>query len=164
MSNDTPFKGSRVTRTAALTLPSPPEQVFPLFGPIREAEWAEGWEPKMIYSESPLGEETGAVFTTQHPGEPDTIWMITQYDPTNYAIKYARVTPGLRIAQVTIMCERERDGATRAAVTYQFTALSEAGNSFIEGFSEDHYQHMITSWQAAISHTLMTGERMSHYP
>jgi len=163
MSNDVPFKAQRVTRTATLTLPAPREQAFPLFGPIREAEWAEGWEPTMIFSETPLGEEAGAVFTTRQPDEPDTIWLITQFDPAAFIIEYARVTPGVRTALVTIRCEAAGD-VTHASVTYQFTALSEVGNSFVKGFSEIHYRHMMDAWQAAISHTLNTGKRLPHHP
>ena len=164
MSHTNPFKAQRVTRTATLTLPAPPERVFPLFGPIREAEWAEGWQLNMIYSVSPLGEEVGAVFITQHPGEPDTIWLIMKFDAAAFIIEYARVTPGLRIARVMIQCSAAGEGETNAVVTYQFTALSEAGNAFIQGYSEEQYQHMMDEWRAAVSHTLTTGGRLTHHP
>ena len=164
MTNHTPFKAQRVTRSAALTLPAPPERAFPLFGPIREAEWAEGWQPDLVYAASPLGDEPGAVFTTHHLNEPDTIWLVAQFDPKTCTIEYVRVTPGLRIARVTIICRPAPGGATHADVTYQFTALSEEGNHSVEEFSEAHYQHMMSAWQTAISHTLATGTRLHHHP
>jgi uncharacterized protein YndB with AHSA1/START domain len=157
------FKAERVIRTATLTLHATPERVFPLFGPVREAEWADGWQPNMIYAESELAEERGAVFTTTHPGEADTIWMITFYDRDRFMIEYVRATPESRIAVVTIQCEAEPNGTTASHVTYQFTALSEAGNRSIEQFSEAHYAHMMSDWESAISHTLATDGRKAHH-
>jgi hypothetical protein len=39
---------------------------------VREAEWLDGWQYAMIYSDSGRIEE-GAVFSTPHDGEEDTM-------------------------------------------------------------------------------------------
>ena len=102
---NTLFKAQRVIRTSEITLHAPPEKAFPLFGPVREAEWADGWQPQIIYADTPLAEEEGAVFTTPNPGEADTIWIITRYDPAAYHIEYARVTPGSTAVRIVIDCQ-----------------------------------------------------------
>ena len=40
------FKAQRLSRTGVITLNASLDQVFPLFGPMREMEWAEGWQPE----------------------------------------------------------------------------------------------------------------------
>ena len=36
------FESKRISRTSIITLNAPLEKVFPLFGPIKEKEWADG--------------------------------------------------------------------------------------------------------------------------
>ncbi len=155
----TTFKAQRVTRTDEITLHAPPDKVFPLFGPVREAEWADGWNPVVVYSDSPLAEEEGAVFTTPNPGEADTIWIITRYDPAAYHIEYARITPGSTAVRIVIDCEAAPGGSTTARVTYHITTLGEAGQRFIDL----HYPNMMAHWQEAINHVLATGQRKPHH-
>ncbi len=114
-----------VVRSAVLMLNAPPEVVFPLFGPVREAEWSPGWEPTLLYAASSLGEGKGTVFTTAHPGQPDTVWIIAEWDAARRVVEYARVAPGDHAAQIRIECEPGPDSATtRARVTYTLTALT----------------------------------------
>jgi hypothetical protein len=40
----------RISRSSTITLNAPLEKVFPLFGPIKEMEWAEGWQPEIMYT------------------------------------------------------------------------------------------------------------------
>ena len=125
-----PFVARHIQRTQTIQLNEQPSKVFPLFEPLPEREWAEGWEPIILYPSS--GEaETGAVFISQHPGEPDTIWAISAYDKAGFHITYLRVTPGLRIGFVDIQCEGHEDRTTSATISYTFTALSERGNAYI---------------------------------
>jgi hypothetical protein len=144
------FKPVRVSRSATLTFDSPIDRVFPLFGPIREKEWAEGWQPEILYSQSPLADEPGAIFVTDHPGEPQTIWIVNRFDVDQRVVEYWRITPGLRLAQVTITCQAGASGVTDATVTYTFTALSEEGSHVVAAFTEDHYQAAIDAclWRA----------------
>jgi hypothetical protein len=140
-----------ISRSGSLEFEAPLDRVFPLFGPVREAEWADGWQPDVLYSQSPLAEEAGAIFLTEHPGEPQTIWIVNRFDPVQHAVEYWRITPGLRLAQVTVACQPTQSGGTQASVTYTFTALSEAGNQVLEAFTEDHYAAMMAHWQEAIA-------------
>src|SRR2546427_12204443 len=53
----------RVTHEYTQTNDAPPEIVFPMLCPVREADWVPGWQYKMIYSKSGMA-EAGCVFTT----------------------------------------------------------------------------------------------------
>lgn len=152
-----------VRRSEIITLDAPPGEAFPLFGPVREAEWADGWAITVLHAETSLLEEEGAVFTTHLHGDAPTIWLITRYETAAHRIEYARITPGSRAARVLIACEAAVNGRTLARVTYEITALSEAGNRYVEGFTEAEYARMMAHWEQAINRRLRTGKVQSHH-
>jgi hypothetical protein len=157
-----PFSANHESRSRMIQLLAPPGRVFPLFEPVGEREWAADWEPEFLYPRSGAA-EVGAVFTTRHPGEADTIWTITAHDPARFHLTYLRVTPGSCVGLVDIGCDGAPDGTTHAAVTYAFTALGEAGNNFLAGFTEEHYQAYMASWETAINYFLRHGHRYEHH-
>lgn len=66
------FKSERITRTRQIILNGPISEVFPLFGAVKEIEWAPGWSPRVIYLEGEFIEEHMVFTTTSHHGqEPD---------------------------------------------------------------------------------------------
>ena len=155
------FKAEHVTRTGSISLNGSIEEVFPLFGPVREGEWAHGWTITVLHAETDLVEEKGAVFTTHLHGDLPTVWVITRYDPDDHRIEYARLTPDSRAAMVKICCEASGD-RTHAQVTYEITALHEHGNDYVREFTESAYHQMMAHWEQAINHRLMTGETLEH--
>jgi hypothetical protein len=142
-------KGHHVRQSASITLNAPPEQVFPLFGPVRESEWAEGWSPEIVYSGSPLAEEEGAIFLTRHDGM-ETTWVVTRYEPDDYRIEYARITPGAAAMRVLVCCEAGEENKTIAHITYEITALGEGS----AGVYETHYPEMMAHWEEVINKAL----------
>lgn len=155
------FVARHIQHTQIIQLAAPPSRVFRLFEPLPERAWAEGWEPLMLY---PLtgAAEVGTVFTSSHPGEPDTIWAISAYDKARFHIAYVRVTPGSRVAFVDIQCAERESGTTSATISYTFTALSEAGNAYLEQHTPEHYHHYIAQWERAINYYLQHGKRLQH--
>ncbi len=156
------FTASHVSRSHTIHLDAPPRQVFPLFEPIGEKAWAEGWEPTLLFPADGAA-QPGAVFTTRHPDESETIWMITGYDPARFHLGYLRVTPGSRVGKIDIACQEAPGGTTRASVIYTFTALSEQGNAFIARFTQAHYQEMMAAWEQAINSYLAQGHVRRHH-
>jgi hypothetical protein len=51
------FKAEKISREATIRLNGNFEQVFPLFGPVREKDWADGWDPQILLSEADNIEE-----------------------------------------------------------------------------------------------------------
>ncbi len=152
-----------VSRSATIHLSAAPERVLPLFEPIGEMRWAEGWAPRLLYPAS--GEAcVGMVFTTQHPGEAETTWTVATYDAARCHITYVRQTPGSRIGVIDVACAAAGEHASAATVTYTFTALGEAGNAYIAAFTEEHYAAYMAGWERAINHYLRHGVAVRHHP
>ena len=157
--NMTAFIAKQVTRSYVQQIDFPPDAVFPLLCPVREAEWLDGWDYELIYSASGYAEKD-CVFKSKHVGEPDTIWLITEHDTENYRIGFARVTPGSRVAKVEIGLRENADGTTSAEVTYVVTALSEEGNRFVEGYTEESFRRAMRWWEQSMNHYLKRGEKL----
>jgi hypothetical protein len=153
-----------ISKTSTITLKGSLGQVFPLFGPIKEQEWAEGWQPRMLLAHSEDIEEH-MVFQTDpyHNAEvgPYT-WVVSKLDPANASIEYT-VFADARLWWITIQCE-ELEGAltTAATITYTYVGLNEHGSMLNELALEAMYRHELKDWEKALNHYLETGTRLSH--
>jgi hypothetical protein len=145
-----------------MLLAAPASSVFPLFEPLGEKRWAEGWEPEMIYQPSGVT-EAGAVFTTSHSDGSPAIWAVIQFDTHAMRIEYLRVVAGSHVAAIAIGCADAQSGTTQADVTYTFTALCEQGNSYVDMFTDAYYREWIASWEKAINHYLRHGSQLAHH-
>ena len=152
------------SRTAEISLHAPLEDVFPLFGPLREQEWAEGWHPRMV-TEHEEGAELHMVFQTDAhlDADPETYtWVLSNYDPENASIEYT-VFAEQRLWWISVACEQSEDHATTSAkITYTFVGLTEEGDQLNAHALEKMYRHDLHDWQKAINHYLETGSRLSH--
>jgi hypothetical protein len=63
-------KPTRATRTFTQKLAAPPERVFPLLCPIREADWLEGWDPLVVFTNSGVAEPACVFMTKAAPHRP----------------------------------------------------------------------------------------------
>ncbi|RPI79605.1 MAG: hypothetical protein EHM45_02225 [Desulfobacteraceae bacterium] len=158
------FKAKRISRTSIIQLNGPLDKVFPLFGAIREKEWAEGWDPRMVYSTTQLLEEHMVFQTaTEYPGEESNkTWVVSKYAPEQAYIEYTVFT-SVRVYWVAIQC-RENPGArtTQAEVVYTFTGLNAAGNFLIEKALNEMFIHDLKDWEKAINYYLETGKILIH--
>src|ERR1044071_380807 len=75
------------TQSFTIVLNGSVADVTPLFGPVREAEWAPDWSPRFIYPAQGVQRE-GAVFTTSTGHGRDRLWLLTTYDLTNGRVEY----------------------------------------------------------------------------
>ena len=158
-----PFTAQRVGHTHTIQLNGIPAQIFPLFTPEEEKKWAEGWDFLPIYPPTREAEENMIFTTASHDhGQMDAIWIITRFDPEAFFIEYQRIELGIKIGRIRIQCRGEGN-TTLAAIEYVYTALSEQGNRFLEGFSESFYQEFIQSWEKAIHHYWHTGKALGHH-
>ena len=136
-----------------------PEEVFPLLCPVREKDWLDGWEYKMIYSKSGLIEKD-CVFSTPHHGKLDTIWYVNQYDQNNFTIEFIRLTPNETVVKINISLSLTADQKTEANISYQYTSLNEEQNNYIENGLEDQFQENMKWWEKSINHYLKSGEKL----
>jgi len=151
----TEFRAKRSTHQYTQTNIAPPEKVFPLLCPVREADWVPGWQYRLIYSQSGVA-EAGCVFITPNEDGTETTWVVTEYDPAAFRIAFAWMNPGLVTAQIRISLERSAEN-TEADIQYTYTALSVAGNREGERYDKNWFRHKMQSWETAINHYLRTG-------
>ena len=150
----------RVTHEYTQTNHAPPETIFPLLCPVREADWVPGWQYKMIYSKSGAA-EAGCIFTTPCEDGTETTWLVTEYDPARLRIAFTWVKPGQVAAQIAISLHKNPEGNTSALIRYTYTGLSALGNQEIEGYDEKWFEHKMKGWETAINHYLRTGKAIS---
>jgi hypothetical protein len=136
---------------------APPERVFPLLCPVREAEWVPGWKYRVVYSESGVAED-GCVFSTPNENGPDTVRMVTHYDPAAFRIAFAWVEPGLVATQLRLSLSPAPGGKTRADIRYTYTGLSPEGNAEVERFTPEWFAKKMQGWERAINRFLRTGK------
>src|SRR5215468_7069320 len=92
---------SQRTQSFTIALDAPVADATPLFGPVREGEWAPHWSPRFLHP--PAGAQAeGVVFTTTTPKGFEQLWMLTDYDAAAGRVAYAIVTPGYTANQITI--------------------------------------------------------------
>jgi len=151
------FQARRIRHEHTQTNDAPPQQVFPLLCPVREAEWVPQWKFRMIYSQSGVAEE-GCVFTTPNDAGPDSIWMVTEYNPAAFRIAYAWVQPGVIATQLRIALSPAPGGKTHAHIRYLYTGLSSEGNAALEHYTSEWFGKKMCGWERAINHYLSTGE------
>jgi hypothetical protein len=137
-----------VHRTAEITVELPREQAMALFTPDGERRWADGWDPR--YPQPGRREGSGAVFTTGH-GARQTTWIMVDHRPES--IRYARVVHGMTAGTIAVDVLSSSEHTTRVTVTYDLTALSTAGESWLESF-DAHYDTEIAAWSTEIAAAL----------
>jgi hypothetical protein len=162
-------QGKRVTHEYTQNNVAPPERVFPLLCPVREAEWVPGWQYRLVYSESGVA-EYGCVFITPNEDGTETTWVVTQYNPSSFHIAFVWINPGLVTAQIRISLtssagvqtspDHKSPGHTRALIQYTYTGLSAEGNREVERYDRTWFRHKMQSWETVINHYLQTGKRI----
>ena len=153
------FKGIQRTMKYTQVNSGHVDKVFPLLCPVREKDWLEGWNYKMIRSDSGLIEKN-CVFTTPNENGTDTVWHVTQYNANNYKIEFVRVTPQENVVRINIDLESRDERTTLTHMRYQYTALNEEQNQFILNELESSFNASMTWWEKAINYYLETGKML----
>jgi hypothetical protein len=60
---------------------------------------------------------------------------------------------------VDVLVTPESERSSQVRVSYEYTALSEAGNTYLMGFTEDYFRSYIESWRELIVAYLGHGNR-----
>ena len=149
------FTAVRSTKSATIMLNDFIKKVFPLFGPVREMGWADGWSPEILYGREEVAEHM--IFRTQANGG-FYQWIITQYDPHQYKIEYTVTAPN-RVWFITIEC-REHQSNTLATITYSYTGLSEEGHQLNRSALQQMFACELNDWEEAINYYLKTGKKL----
>ncbi len=153
------FTAQQITRSHTIHLPATPHEVFPLFSPLGEKHWAQGWEPEMLFPSSGVA-QAGTVFTTRHVNISTQVWVIIAYVREQAQVSYLNILPDSHVSRIEVSCEAEGMLATSAHITYTLTALTPQGNTYLDGFTQEYYHAYISSWETAITYYLLQGHGM----
>ncbi len=155
----TNFKSERISKSSSFEVDGQITKVFPLFGPIREKEWAEGWDPEIVFGSADKIEEHFIFRTTAPTDERFYLWTISQLDREKYTIEYT-VSTEHRIWFIRVACT-STGAKTVATVTYTYTGLDEKGNALNRAALEKMFSHDLKDWQQAINYYLQHNKQLT---
>ncbi|MFC2083111.1 hypothetical protein ACFLSG_03635 [Candidatus Bipolaricaulota bacterium] len=149
-------------RTSVVRLEGAVSRIFPLFSPLGEREWAEGWDPTVVWPADEIVRER-MVFTVQHGDGPETMWIVSKYDEREAVIEYT-VHESKSVHWIFIRCRAAQDEeSTEAEVTYTYVGTNEDARQQNAHHLAYMYKHNLKNWEYAINHYLRTGERITHH-
>jgi hypothetical protein len=139
-------------RSFTFDLPATVADATPLFGPVREREWAPEWAPRFLHPASPA-QRDGAIFTTTgHTGT--RVWVVTEYDPKAGRVAYLVTDPGFLVTEITISVVASGERTSRATVSYRRSALTGRANEQVRALTIDWAAGQAHHWGAAITAAL----------
>ena len=150
-------KPNRATHTYRQTLHAPAAKVFPLLCPVRETEWADGWDPELVVCSSGVAERDCVFITPDKSGK--AIWYITRHEPEKWFVEMLKILPGVTACRLNIQLSENGDECF-ADVTYRHTSLGAVGDEFVAIFIADYYQKFMQAWENELNYFLKTGCRL----
>ena len=130
--------------------------VTPLFGPVREAEWAPDWSPRFIHPSDGTQQE-GVVFTTTDRPGTERLWLLTRYEVAKGRMEYVILTPGLTASEIKISIFSDGERHCRATITYRRSALTPEKNAEVVKLDAHWAEEQRIHWEAAINRALAKG-------
>lgn len=143
----------RADHTYLQHLEGPPNEVFPLLCPVREAEWVKGWNPGKVISVAGVA-ELGCIFTTSDNHGTST-WIVSRYEPRRHRIEFVKFTPGYFVTFISIEVCSDGPEKSTAEVRYQYTAVEKAGETAIAAFTREAYEAFMKGWEDELNAFLL---------
>ena len=154
------FAAMRISKSSTLMLNGELRDVFPLFTPIHEKEWAAGWEPEILYGGVEIKE--GGIFRTPSYFDEGEyfLWIISKYDEHHFLIQYTVTSPG-RVWFIEVQC-KPYQSKTLATITYIYTGLNAEGHERNKVALGRIFANNLADWENAINYFLKTGKKLTH--
>jgi hypothetical protein len=163
------FQGYRAVNRGSFFVPFPVDEVFPLYGPVKEAKWSPGWEPQWLYPAKLVAEslvpESGWTFMTGSSTE-KKLWYLMKADFRLHEISYIVFWPehmmyGISISAVPFFDSASNKSGTSTGVKYDFVGISEEGNEEVRKRTNGDANHAneMVHWRRAIQGCLEESHR-----
>ncbi len=152
---------TRKTVRHEATIGAPVEKVFPLLCPVREYDWIDGWNCRLVHSDSGFAEKD-AVFTTGFRKEGFSIWTVSRYEPDR-AIAFVVVFPGSHVVTVEIALTPIGPAETRLLWTCTLTSLVEP-NAYVASVDQESFDREQAFFDRALDHYCSTGKMLRFKP
>lgn len=130
----------------------------PLFGPVREVEWAPDWSPRFVHP-AQGAQQDGVVFTTTDGQGTDRLWVLTTYDVGNGRVEYVVLMPGLTASEIKISIVPDGKQRCKATITYRRSALAPDGNAEVVKLDAHWAEEQRVHWETALNDALAKGGR-----
>lgn len=111
----------------------PPESIFPLLCPAREADWIPDWDAQLLHTMSGYAEENCVFRTYDSDHKGGGTWICITYNPSR-EIEYIRVSPHL-VTRIRIILTLLSPNVTLITWNKFHSALDSIGNKQI---GKDH--------------------------
>jgi hypothetical protein len=141
------------TQSFTIALNGSVSEATPLFGPVREAEWAPDWSPRFVQPAQGVQRE-GVVFTTTNGHGKDRLWLLTTYDVTNGRVEYVVITPALTTDEIKIRVVPDGEQHCKATITYRRSALAPEGNEEVSKLDAHWAKEQWIHWETTINEAL----------
>jgi hypothetical protein len=144
-------KAEQYVQSATIELKGNIDRVFPLFTPLGEKKWAEGWDPNPIFPSSGVMQE-GLIFQTPDHvhGAPRMTWVVSRYNVRDHQIQYI-ISSAVRVAIISVTCTASSKDCTNANVSYSLTGLSAEGNALSHHLIGKIFATNLKDWETAIN-------------
>src|SRR6266542_2306736 len=140
------------TQSFTILLNGSVANVTPLFGPVREAEWA----PRFIHPTQRVQRE-GVVLTTTSVHGKERLWMLTTYDVRNGRVEYVVMIPAFTANEIKIRVVPDGEEHSKATITYRRSALIPEGNEEVAKLDAHWAEEQRIHWETAINEALAKG-------
>lgn len=144
------------TQSFTIVLNGSIEDAAPLFGPVREGEWAPDWAPHFIHPAHGVQRE-GVVFTTTSADARERLWLLTTYDVRNGRVEYVVTTPAFLTSEIKIRVVPDGQQRCKATITYRRSALAPEGNQEVAKLDSHWAAEQRIHWETAINKALAKG-------
>jgi hypothetical protein len=151
------FEANREKRSVTVKFSAPPEDVFSLLCPVKEAYWVCDLENELIYSESRVN-ELGCIFRTNFNGM-QMLSSTVKFDKGNYENEFLCQVSDVITNKVHIQLFKNEDNTTIANYEYTFTAISEKGNALVDGI-DLYVEKTAKPRYAMLEYYLQNGKKM----
>jgi hypothetical protein len=144
------------TQSFTIALKGSVAEVTPLFGPVREAEWAPSWAPHFLHPPEGAQRE-GVVFATTTSNGKERVWLLTAYDAKEGRVEYVFVALGFTANEIKIRVVADGDRHCKATITYRHSALAPEGNEEVDKLDAHWAEQQRVHWETAINSALAKG-------
>ncbi|QGY39832.1 hypothetical protein GM415_06750 [Pseudodesulfovibrio cashew] len=148
--------GKTIAVSMDMHIPGYEVDIWPLLCPVREYDWIETWDCRLIQSRSGVN-ELGCVFVTDFPTECGAeVWITTRYEPYS-RLEFVR-TNSARIIRLEIALFREENG-TRLTWVQHVTSLNAVGDEYIAQ-KPQAFARQMSAVEKMLGHYLRTGKKL----
>ena len=118
--------------------------------PRRRKLWVPGWDYENVMGTTELSENYVFLTKSHDHASTEAIWVVKSYEPESRRVQFYKIEPGDKVGIITVQCSEQDPGRTQVRVTYEYIAIAEKGDRFVESFDENAYADFIGEWETLL--------------